>query len=117
MDAETQIYAALSGNAGVTTLVSTRIYPDAIPENTAAPAVVFTRTSTDPVITLDGTKAAERVQMRIEAWGMSRDSANDVVEACETALRTANIFPIDRSTAYDPEVEQYASTLDVIVWS
>jgi len=41
MSAESELYAALSGHAALTALVSTRIYPDAIPEDQPLPAVVY----------------------------------------------------------------------------
>jgi hypothetical protein len=48
MSAETELYAALSGAAGITALVGSRIYPDAIPEEVALPALVFSRQATEP---------------------------------------------------------------------
>ena len=41
MSAETALYAVLSAYAPLTALVSTRIFPDAIPEDKALPAVVY----------------------------------------------------------------------------
>lgn len=43
MSAESTLYAALSGWAGLTSLVSARIYPDEVPLGVALPAVAWLR--------------------------------------------------------------------------
>lgn len=117
MTAEESIYAALSGNAGVTALVGSRIYPDTIAEGQTGAAVVYARSETEPVITIGGTKLAERATIHLEAWADSREEAGAVIDACEAALLAAQIFPLNRASAYDPEVEAYAGVLDVVVWT
>ena len=52
MSAESDVYAALSGFSGLTTIVGTAIYPDVLPEKTPYPAVVFARVRTEPVISI-----------------------------------------------------------------
>jgi len=40
---EEALYAELAGNAGVAALVSTRIYPSVIPQDSALPAIAYQR--------------------------------------------------------------------------
>ena len=47
MSAETALYAVLAAYAPLTALVSTRIYPDAIPEDKPLPAVVYSHMAQD----------------------------------------------------------------------
>ena len=88
MSAETELYAALSGAAGITALVSNRIYPDAIPEEVALPALVFSRLSTEPVVSISGQKFAETVRFQITAWGVTRTAADAVAVQVENALQS-----------------------------
>ena len=60
MSAETQLYTLLTGAAGVTALVSTRIYPDLVPEDKDPPYIGYERVSTEPVTTLEGTVLASK---------------------------------------------------------
>ena len=53
MSAETALYAVLSAYAPLTALVSTRIFPDAIPEDKALPAVVYGNEGATPEMCLE----------------------------------------------------------------
>ena len=55
MSAESTLYAALSGWAGLTALVGSRIYPDEVPLGVALPAVAWLRESTEFNPTIHGT--------------------------------------------------------------
>jgi hypothetical protein len=58
MSAETVAYAALSAAAAVTTLVSTRIYPDFVPQEKTLPAVAINRAATEYITTIHSQHAA-----------------------------------------------------------
>ena len=45
MNCEAAIYGILSGDATLTALVSTRIYPEAAPQNAANPCIVFSEST------------------------------------------------------------------------
>jgi hypothetical protein len=79
MSAETDLYAALSGRAALTALVGARIYPDAIPEGDALPAIVYQRAGTVPSTTLGNVTLAEQVRFGITAWSETRIAADAVV--------------------------------------
>mgnify|MGYP000949950111 CR=1 FL=1 len=87
MSAETELYAVLAAAAGLTALVSTRIYPDAIPEDSALPAVVYSRASTDPVLSVSGQKFAETARFQITAWDKTRTSSAAVADQVRGHLR------------------------------
>lgn len=112
MSAETELYAALSGRAGLTALVSTRIYPDAIPENAALPAVVYVRSNTSPYYTIGGILVAEDVKFAITAWSESRTNAEAVADQIQLALDGAGNPITDRSSGFDAEVGLFAVTIE-----
>ena len=85
MSAESELYAALSGHAALTALVSTRIYPDAIPEDKPLPAVVYSTEAATPEWCLNDTAAATAYRFRIVAWSTTRTSAKAVGDAHERA--------------------------------
>ena len=112
MSAESALYAALSGLPGLTALVSTRIYPDVIPEDAAMPAVVTARTGTEPVIGIGGAKFGEFAQMTISAWAPTRTLAESVGDQIAEALRVAGNPATNRSGGYDEESGLFAATLE-----
>lgn len=112
MSAETELYAVLSGSAGLAALVAARIYPDAIPEDIALPAVVYSRASTDPVLSVSGQKFAETARFQVTAWDKTRTGSAAVAAQIETALLNAWQPAINRTSAFDGEVGLFATTLE-----
>lgn len=112
MSAESALYAALSGLPGLTALVSTRIYPDVIPEDAAMPAVVTARIGTEPVIGIGGSKFGEFAQMTVSAWAPTRTLAESVGDQIAEALRVAGNPAGNRLGGYDEESGLFASTLE-----
>lgn len=116
MSSESDLYTALSSRAGLTALVSTRIFPDAIPEGDALPAVVYQRASTAPVTTIGGVTLAEDVRFAITAWAATRASAESVSDQVAAAIAGVGNPYADRSTGYDPECGLYAVTVECDWW-
>jgi len=112
MSAETQLYAVLSGRAGLVALVGDRIYPDAIPEEKALPAVVFLRASTAPVHTIAGALVCEDVHFAITAWATGRNAAEAVADEIAAALAASGNPKTDRSAGFDNEVGLYGVTIE-----
>lgn len=113
MSAESTLYSTLSGYAALTSLVSTRIYPDAMPEEVAYPAVVFSRAGTEPVVTIGGQMVGEFVSLHIECWAETRTSADAVASAVVAGLLASGEQHTGRSAGFDPEAGLYASMIDV----
>lgn len=117
MSAESSLYAILTAHAPLTALVGAgadaRIYPDALPEECDYPALVTTRSATEPIATLHGTVAGAFVTLAISCWGGSRDQSDAVAAAVESALAAAGEIPLARAGGYAPEMDLYATTLEV----
>lgn len=116
MSAETEIYAALSGFSGLTSLVSTRIYPDVLPESTAYPAVVFSRERTVPVFGLGNHYFGADVGMQIASWGRTRSEADAAADAVAGALAASGNLYQGRTSGYDPETDLYAAVIELEIF-
>lgn len=113
MTAETSFYSLLSGASGVTSLVSTRIYPDVLPEGCAYPAIVFARNRTDPVQSVSGQSFGADVDLAVGVWAKTRTSADTVAAAVIAAIGSSEFVLNGREAAFDPETGLFATTLSV----
>lgn len=91
MTIEADIRTALTGHAGLSALVGTRIYPDKLPQNPTYPAIVYQRISTPRAQAISGTvaSAAPRFQFSIYAKDASGVTGYDKSIAVATQLRAA----------------------------
>lgn len=112
MSAETQLYALLSGNAGVTALVGTRIYPDLIPEEKDSPYIGYERVATAPIATIHGSVPGTEVGMAVACWAETRVQAEEVADAVEAAMRAAGHVYRGRGAEIDAATGRLAATLD-----
>lgn len=111
MNAETRLYEILTAHAPLAALVSTRIYPDAMPENTTYPAIVFARASTEPIVMLSGVADGELATLTVESWSKTRSAAADVADAVQSALQV-ELESIETATAvYDPETDLHGVSM------
>ncbi len=116
MSAEAELYAALSGFSGLAALVGARIYPDAVPEGNALPAVVYQRLETELTTTISGAVVAEDVKFSIAAWAETRAAADASADQIALALAAAGNPATDRSAEYDAEIGAYACTTACQWW-
>lgn len=117
MTVESDFYTLLSGNAGVTALVGTRIYPDALPEESAYPAVAFARTRTERLIGLSGQIFGADVDLSVGCWAETRTDADAVATAVESALTGSAFVSAARSTELDPDVGLFGTILTVTTFA
>ena len=115
MAAEDSLYTLLSGNAGVTALVSTRIYPDVLPENCTYPAIVYS-TQRTAFLLLDGSSAGNDVAINLQAWAKTRVSAAQVSAAVVTALSGTDFYTTLQDAGYDPETGLFAAPLTLEIF-
>ena len=116
MSAETSLYAALSGDAGVDAFVSGRVYPDVAPQDSALPAVVFERIGTEYLNTIHGTAIAQKASLEVWCMAETRAAAESVCTAVETAARTADFITVGRRAEFDNEQLVWATVLSVDFW-
>lgn len=86
MSWQTEIYSALSGDASVSALVGTRIFPELGPDGVACPFCIYELDTVTPELELTGDAQLDRVEISITSWGTTQDSAYSVARAVRLAL-------------------------------
>lgn len=72
--------------SAVTTLVSSRIYPDVLPQNATFPAVVYVEFATDHEHQLSGAAGLYHQRMFLDCYASTRTAANSLAEAIRAVL-------------------------------
>lgn len=117
MSAETALRAALVADGGVAALVADRVRAERAEEDDALPYVVFSRTASEPLQTLDGSVLATRVSIDVLCVANTRagaDALADVVTAAVRAVPTQAV--VGRGNSYEPELDVELTTLNVEWW-
>jgi hypothetical protein len=128
MSIEAGIVARLNAVAGVTNLVSDRIYADLLPDGTTHPAIVYQLISTTPIdsnISTDGGMFRSRVQLTLIVD--TKSATIGLSEAIKAALirfkgASSDVTFIDTrledisDQAYDLETGQTARIMDFIIY-
>jgi len=86
MSIETDLYATLSGNAGVTAICSTRIYPNLAPESASNPLIVYSMVTGNNISTITGVGDMKRKRIQINCNADTYAVSKSLSEAVEAAL-------------------------------
>jgi hypothetical protein len=116
MTAEQTLYAILAADSTLSGLVEGRIYQDIIPQPDELPAVVYSRTGTEPVQTIHGPNVGGFAQIQIQAWARSRSVAESVSQAICAALNAEGEAYVARGALYDEETRCSGVSIDVTIF-
>lgn len=88
LNLDTALYAKLSQTAGISALVSDRIYPTDIPAAATLPLVVYTEVSSSGIFTHDEAVGAGLFYARyqVDSYGSTHASATALAAAIHSAL-------------------------------
>lgn len=86
MSVATAIYGILSTTTAVTSVVSTRIYPDAVPQNAAFPYVTFQEVTVQPTDTKDGASKLDICRIQVDCYSQAYDTTQNLGAAVRAAL-------------------------------
>lgn len=112
------MYAALSGAAGVTALVSDRIYPDFLSQGKALPAIVYARVETEYLTTIHtATACAALVTMETWCFAKTRPAAEALADAAQAALGAGGLRAIGRRPEFDTDTETFFSVITSTLWT
>jgi len=127
MGARKAVYALLSADAGVTALVSTRVYPTVLPQDKTLPALVYQRISGVEPGQIDGQGRA-LVQGRVQVTALAAEfgACAAILDAAREALLyqygsiggvevVSIIRDIDGADDFDPDLQAYSQSMDFIV--
>ena len=84
---EEAVYSRLTGNAGVSALVSTRVYPNKIPQEAALPAVAYQRISARRVKAHAAPTGLARVRVQVTCVSRSYSEVKALAAAVRTAMQ------------------------------
>ena len=80
------IYNILTSDTNVTSLVSTRIYPNVAKQSSAFPFIVYQTTSTEPTNTKDGVSPLDIISLEVLCFSETYTQAVDLAVKVRNAL-------------------------------
>ena len=92
MSLETGLYTVLTGDAGVSALVGTRIYPEIMPQGVTYPAISYQRVSTVRTAMLSGVDDFTQVRIVVDCWDDSYSGVKALAAAVKSALDDARVL-------------------------
>lgn len=114
MSVESTLYSTLSAAAGVSALVSSRIYPDVVPQEATLPCVAFARLDTLYENTIhSAVPVIETATMEISCMAVTRIAADALCDAVLAAVGAAQFVPVGRRAEFDFDNQMYAAVLTV----
>ena len=91
MSANKIVYNILSNNAALTALISTRLNPIRIPQESSFPAVSYQLVSEIPNPTKSGHSRTEFARVQVNAYGITLASTESVASAIRTAFEAVTL--------------------------
>jgi hypothetical protein len=119
---ETSIYSRLTAYAGVADLVSTRVYPVVMPQNTSFPAITYQTNAREKNPTFGADSTISNKEMRITSWASTYSGAKDLAAEVLAALNrwssgdVQEVFHEDEGDTYNEELDKYGVYMDFTVW-
>lgn len=127
---EAALYSYLSTYAGLTDLISTRLYPLVLPQNPTYPAITYLKVSRVGGRAMKSTNPRHiRARFQFSCWATSYSSAKAVAVQVQTALQDYNGVmggsggvtvldsePINELDIYEPDTKLYHVPIDIMIW-
>lgn len=124
-DVTEALYSKLSGTAGLTALVSTRIYPDLMPQTPTMPAVVYQMISNHREERHRGQTGDARPRFQITCWAATPLAAAAVAEQVRLAVMAMSgtiasvvitgVWNAGETRGYEPDTLRFYAALDFFV--
>jgi hypothetical protein len=123
---EDAIYSLLSGSATVAALVGTRIYRVKMPDNPQMPAITYQTVYSEPIESFSGFSGLWQPIMRVDCWGKTAGSTQDLAEKVRLALhgyqgsyqdrRIHNILEWSTTELYDEDADIFHVACSMRIW-
>ena len=123
---ETALNARLKAHAGLSALVSTRVYPNHAPQSPTYPLVIHSHDSTDRVSAMasdtGNVSSIHTVSAIAETYTAATAAAVQVLAALQRYSGTsdtvviADAFVIDEDHSFDPDLDVWILDIDFLVW-
>lgn len=122
MSLETVIYTRSQAHAGLSALISTRLYFHELPQNATLPAVMYARVHSERPSCMGDDAGLARVRMQFDAYASTAKAARGVIEQLRDCFqRWSNTSGTVVQDTYvlseadlgpDPDTREYHSTID-----
>lgn len=86
MSLQAALYDELKNNAGVSAIVSTRIYPGVADDDASTPYITFTRISAERLHHMMATSGRARTTIQINSWDDNAKGAHELSDAIREGL-------------------------------
>lgn len=120
MTVEADIVAALEADSALIALVSTRIYPDRLPQNPTYPNLVYTRTGANPQNVLEGRSTRQNAVFQFDLRAMTKAEVLSIAAALKDAVETGTSYSVvhtgEADFPYEPGASVYRRMIDYSVW-
>lgn len=128
MRAEKVIYSLIENDAGVTALISGRLFPSRMPQNTTMPALVYQVISANELTPIDAQAGYQVVRTRVQITAMAKNysEVKNTLEAVRIAclyksgtIAGVKVISITRDSVgpdlRDDDLAFYIQSIDFIV--
>ncbi len=121
---EENLFTLVTGNVGVAAVISTRMYPEALPQKPTLPAVRYSLVSAIPVNTHDKAGGLVQATVQLDACATTYAAARSLANTVKTAIdgyfsRSGMIRSVLRENenpAWDDDTGQKIVSIDYTVF-
>lgn len=125
-DLRQAVYSQLSGVAGVSALVASRIYPKVLPQQPTMPALVYQVIDNDRANVHRGQTTGARARVQVTCWGNTEASVSAVKDQVRLAMiaATGSIASVTidgvscegEVEGFEPDTVRHWIALDFFIW-
>lgn len=118
MAIETALFTLITGDAGVSALIGTRMYPSLMPPGATLPCVVYDEVNTETVVRADGDSGLRTAQYMLHYWATSYSGVKAGKAAIVAAINGYQGGAIDRIEVnamrddYEPDTQYYRQIIE-----
>lgn len=106
MTVEENLFTRLSNFAGLTALVSTRIFPNILPQKPTFPAISYRRVSAVRASCMGVDRPNVEARFQVDIWALTYTSARQTADQVRKALQRYNTTDIE-DIFIESEIELY----------
>ena len=120
VDFESVLLRMLQEDAGLSTLVGSKVFPLFIPSGNHLPCVTFQRLGGRPANTLYGASGLEEIDLQIDVWARDYDEAKAIAKAVRAAMPpNGEVFGahlIEDQDLYEDGTNYFRVSMEYKVW-
>jgi len=113
MSIESDLYAHLKNDSGVSALIGTRIYPLMAPQNVIDPYITYQVVNDNSKQCIGGSVYQNDTRFQVDCWSKKYSEVKAIKEAVESALiGFKSSYAISNMDDYEPDTKLYRQLID-----